>query len=675
MKARKEHSTGTTDTPAAQHTSAPQSDDVAGFSAGSAASARQIQMQSSADKFAAQQHLPSQPLTNKTGLPDNLKSGIERLSGMALDDVRVHRNSTKPAQLQAHAYAQGTDIHLGPGQEKHLPHETWHVAQQKQGRVRPTLQLKGTTPINDDASLEREADVMGARAMQLETGSTLDASTRGVSNIDTTGNALQAMSFTRTSGLFSVFKRYTPQEQRLLDYETFAVKIYNKVHDLGDVVPALGQLNKELQEIKDARVEQDQYPTVNGRVRQFIGDCARAYMEGVTDTNYAYNYLFTLFESQHELDDVLETARRALLDSQGGDDWQETQLPAGFQGNYAARRCEKAALNDGDESAYLVIANKEFPHPSPVKGQVGATATPTDRFGYWFNNFYLLVRKNSDISTNGVAFCKRAFTPAGKPRAMSHAQMKQLLDDMMGQYMERFDDASPMGPMMATAAPPRPDLPLGQRGAFLSNDAQSGVAFRGDSRPLRQIQEQGGQTSKADVPVLREQYGMDKAWHPMSDPAVSNAAYYRKGMNDNDLFTVVSIAVSFLDATKFPLIEEMKDHETYHDAGGALCSDVTVYVLYVSDGFDTFAKQRRDEATYGKGEFATRHVPFDQHLAAIRVRRRHKGATGNDGHVATIANITPLNEARGRALLEDSGYQRLTGWLEQLEAQAHDYTP
>lgn len=35
-------------------------------------------------------------------------------------------------------YSQGTDIHIGPGQEKHLPHEAWHVVQQKQGRVKPT---------------------------------------------------------------------------------------------------------------------------------------------------------------------------------------------------------------------------------------------------------------------------------------------------------------------------------------------------------------------------------------------------------------------------------------------------------------------------------------------------------------------------------------------------------
>ncbi|WP_024768078.1 eCIS core domain-containing protein [Aquimarina macrocephali] len=102
---------------------------------------------------------------NNTGLPDNLKSGIENLSGYSMDDVKVHYNSNKPAQLQAHAYAQGTDIHLASGQEKYLPHEAWHVVQQKQGRVQPTMQFKGKVNINDDVGLEKEADVMGRRSL------------------------------------------------------------------------------------------------------------------------------------------------------------------------------------------------------------------------------------------------------------------------------------------------------------------------------------------------------------------------------------------------------------------------------------------------------------------------------------------------------------------------------
>lgn len=103
---------------------------------------------------------------NKTGLPDRLKIGIEKLSGYSMDDVRVHYNSDKPTQLQAYAYAQGMDIHVASGQEKHLSHEAWHVVQQMQGRVKPTMQMKGVQ-INDDQRLEREADEMEQRASQF----------------------------------------------------------------------------------------------------------------------------------------------------------------------------------------------------------------------------------------------------------------------------------------------------------------------------------------------------------------------------------------------------------------------------------------------------------------------------------------------------------------------------
>jgi len=113
-----------------------------------------------------QQAVPSgiqftvQRAENKTGMPDHLKSGLENLSGHDLSDVRVHYNSSKPAQLNAHAYAQGNQIHLGPGQEKHLPHEGWHAVQQKQGRVKATTQLKTA-----------EAVEGGEKQSALQTGS------------------------------------------------------------------------------------------------------------------------------------------------------------------------------------------------------------------------------------------------------------------------------------------------------------------------------------------------------------------------------------------------------------------------------------------------------------------------------------------------------------------------
>ena len=109
---------------------------------------------------------PLQRSKNETGMPDYLKAGIENLSGFSMDGVRVHYNSDKPATVQALAYTQGTDIHVAPGQEQHLPHEAWHVAQQMAGRVVPTTEVGGL-PVHDNPALEHEADVMGAKADSL----------------------------------------------------------------------------------------------------------------------------------------------------------------------------------------------------------------------------------------------------------------------------------------------------------------------------------------------------------------------------------------------------------------------------------------------------------------------------------------------------------------------------
>jgi hypothetical protein len=84
---------------------------------------------------------------------------------MSLDNVKVHYNSARPAHLNALAYTQGSNIHVAPGQDQHLAHEAWHVVQQAQGRVRPTMQMKDGVAVNDNEALEREADVMGVKAL------------------------------------------------------------------------------------------------------------------------------------------------------------------------------------------------------------------------------------------------------------------------------------------------------------------------------------------------------------------------------------------------------------------------------------------------------------------------------------------------------------------------------
>jgi hypothetical protein len=82
---------------------------------------------------------PIQNLREEVKLKDQLKSsvpnlkedGIEELSGHDMSDVKVHYNSSKPAQLSNDAFDQGKQISLSDTDEKHLPHEAWHVVQQE----------------------------------------------------------------------------------------------------------------------------------------------------------------------------------------------------------------------------------------------------------------------------------------------------------------------------------------------------------------------------------------------------------------------------------------------------------------------------------------------------------------------------------------------------------------
>ncbi|GEM_PF-5426037 len=119
------------------------------------------------------------PTSVMGGLPQSLKASLEHMSGYAMDDVRVHYNSSQPAQLSALAYARGSEIYLSPGQEQHLPHEAWHVVQQKQGRVTPDSSIAGQA-VNSSSALEQEADQMGARA---SSGSFFPASGESVTQV------------------------------------------------------------------------------------------------------------------------------------------------------------------------------------------------------------------------------------------------------------------------------------------------------------------------------------------------------------------------------------------------------------------------------------------------------------------------------------------------------------
>jgi hypothetical protein len=127
------------------------------------------------------EQVPSAPSGGGQPLSPGVRAKMEGAFGADFSAVRVHEGAHASA-MGALGYTQGTDIHFAPGQyqpetqsgQELLGHELAHVVQQSQGRVQVTTQAKGVD-VNDDSSLEREADDMGARAARGEAASAATA--------------------------------------------------------------------------------------------------------------------------------------------------------------------------------------------------------------------------------------------------------------------------------------------------------------------------------------------------------------------------------------------------------------------------------------------------------------------------------------------------------------------
>lgn len=118
---------------------------------------------------------PPSPGGSGLPMPGGVRAKMEHALGADFSAVRIHEGS-QATTLGALAYTQGTNIHFAPGQyrpdsqsgQELLGHELAHVVQQSEGRVQATTQAQGVD-INDNHSLEREADEMGSRAARGQT--------------------------------------------------------------------------------------------------------------------------------------------------------------------------------------------------------------------------------------------------------------------------------------------------------------------------------------------------------------------------------------------------------------------------------------------------------------------------------------------------------------------------
>ena len=109
-------------------------------------------------------------------LPSNLQSNMETSLGHDFSNVGIHTNSQKAVQMNARAFTQGEQVHFAPGEfnpnsskgQDLIGHEFTHVAQQRAGVVKPTKVLQKGIVINDNKSLESEADSFGKKAARGE---------------------------------------------------------------------------------------------------------------------------------------------------------------------------------------------------------------------------------------------------------------------------------------------------------------------------------------------------------------------------------------------------------------------------------------------------------------------------------------------------------------------------
>ena len=109
--------------------------------------------------------------SSNTKQPANFITQMQSAFQTDFSNVNIHQNSKTATNLGALAYTQGNNVHFAPGQFKPdtqqgkelIGHEFAHVVQQRQGKVQANKQI-GKFQINDNSGLEKEADVMGAKA-------------------------------------------------------------------------------------------------------------------------------------------------------------------------------------------------------------------------------------------------------------------------------------------------------------------------------------------------------------------------------------------------------------------------------------------------------------------------------------------------------------------------------
>lgn len=126
-------------------------------------------------------------------IADEVRIPMEAAFGTDFSQVRIHEGA-QAESAGALAYTQGNDIYFSPGEYEQnsqkgkelLGHELAHVIQQKKG-ILATGNINGLS-VNEDDSLEKEADEMGAQSAR---GEKIHSLSHGVKQLTTSKNVIQ----------------------------------------------------------------------------------------------------------------------------------------------------------------------------------------------------------------------------------------------------------------------------------------------------------------------------------------------------------------------------------------------------------------------------------------------------------------------------------------------------
>jgi len=309
-------------------------------------------------------------------------------------------------------------------------------------------------------------------------------------------------------------------------------------------------------------------------------------------------------------------------------------------------------------------------------------AIPVDEFGvrYWFEYFWQEAKmSNDEAGRKAMAdICNELFekTPSGPHQYKVRDKYKdddsgtanpddwrRMMTTLLHIGFRRVDPANGVAPSQAPRAM-SPSNPAAHHTMLRANftpllpdqfTADTEIFWRSESRTIDRIVSQGGTTRQCDVNSLAADMNINKPWHPFSDPATSAYMWYRNGQNDNDYYTVISVATNFETALGFPKIDEARvygfpkkpleqwtrDEVQLHRANLALvtlnsgerrvmlATRTTAYMCVICGRIiDTKA------AGGGFPEKGVFGIPLDQIFAYLPITRIHHGPDPADGFTA-----------------------------------------